>query len=82
MFRTLKDGSLQNNKFVPETIVSVSETSSKMVVKKVNNFLLKSSTFLKFEPYDFVQISPICGPNTYHIMYGDTLDFWCQHHQW
>ena len=26
-----------------------------------------------FGPYNFVQISPACGPNTYQIMYGETL---------
>ena len=31
--------------------------------------------------YDFVQISPACGPNTYQIMYGETLDFQCQRQQ-
>ena len=30
----------------------------------------------------FVQISPACGPNTYQVMYGETLDFQCQHQQW
>ena len=25
--------------------------------------------------YNFVQISPACGPNTYQKMYGKTLDF-------
>ena len=32
--------------------------------------------------YDFVQLSPACGPNTYQIMYGETSDFRCQHQQW
>ena len=31
--------------------------------------------FVKFGLYNFVQISPACGPNTYQIMYGETLDF-------
>ena len=30
-------------------------------------------------PYDFVQILPACGLNTYQIMYAETLDFQCQH---
>ena len=34
------------------------------------------------KPYNFVQISLECGPNTYQILYGETLDFQCQHHQW
>ena len=39
----------------------------------------KAQNFVYFGPYDFVQISPACGPNTYQIMYGETLDFQCQH---
>ena len=35
-----------------------------------------------FEPYDFVQISPAYSPNTYQIMYGETLVFQCQDQQW
>ena len=42
----------------------------------------KAQNFVYFGPYDFVQISPACGPNTYQIMYGDTLDFQCQHQQY
>ena len=50
-------------------------TSSKIFSKMVNHFLQKSSNFVPvyFVPYDFVQISPACGPNTYQIMYGETL---------
>ena len=33
-------------------------------------------------PYDFVQNPLACGPNTYQIMYGETLNFQCQHQQW
>ena len=39
----------------------------------------KAQNFAWFGPNDFVQISPACGPNTYQIMYGETLDFRCQH---
>ena len=42
----------------------------------------KAPNFVWFEPYDFFQISSACGPNTYQIMYGETLDFQCQHQQW
>ena len=28
---------------------------------------------------NFAQISPACGPNTYETMYGETLNFQCQH---
>ena len=42
----------------------------------------KGQNFVQFEPYDFVQILPAYGLNTYQIMYGETLDFQCQHQQW
>ena len=42
----------------------------------VNHLLSKSLQFVQFKPYDFVLISPTCGPNTYYqIMFGETLDF-------
>ena len=69
-----------------QTIVSVTETSSKMASKRFQKWLTifcqKAQNFVYFEPYDFVQISPACGLNTYQIMYGETLDFQCQHQQW
>ena len=48
----------------------------------VNNFWSKAQNFVYFGPYDFVQIPPACDPNTYQIMYGETLDFQCQHQQY
>ena len=42
-------------------------------------FCQKAQNFEQFGPYNIVQISPTCGPNTYQIMYGGTLDFQCQH---
>ena len=37
--------------------------------KLVNHILLKKLSFVKFEPYNFVQISPsACGPSTYQIL--------------
>ena len=36
---------------------------SKMVLK--TRFCQKAQNFVQFGPYDFVQISPACGPNTY-----------------
>ena len=47
-------------------------------LKKSNQFLQKAQNFEYFVPYDLVQILPACGPNTYQIMYGETLDFQCQ----
>ena len=49
--------------------------------KMVNHFCQKAQNFVHVEPYDFVQISPAYGPNTYQIMYGKTLDFQCQYQQ-
>ena len=42
--------------------------------KMVNHFWSNSSKFSIVRTYDFVQISPARGPNTYQIMYGETLD--------
>ena len=36
------------------------------------------SVYDMFKLYDFVQISVACGPNTYQIIYRETLDFQCQ----
>ena len=47
--------------------------------KWLNIFCQKAQNFVYFGAYDFVQISPECGPNTYQIMYGEILDFLCQH---
>ena len=53
---------------------------SKMGLKELG-FLSKSSNFVHFGQYDLVQISPACSPNTYQIMYGETLDLQCKHLQ-
>ena len=34
-----------------------------------------------FRSFDFVQILPACNPNTYQVMYGDSLNFQYQHLQ-
>ena len=44
-----------------------------------NFFCQKPQKFVKFGSGDVVQILPACGPNTYQIMYGETLDFQGQH---
>ena len=49
---------------------------------KIVSILQKAKNFVYFGPYDFVQILPACGPNTYQIMYGETLDFQYQSQQW
>ena len=54
-----------------------------MLCQNGEQFLVKKlKIFVYFGPYDFVQIPPACGPNTYQIMYGETLDFQCQHQQY
>ena len=47
---------------------------SKMVFKKFVFFFFghKNNFVLHFGPYDLVQISPACGPNTYQMIYGET----------
>ena len=45
-------------------------------------FFQKVQNFIEFGLYDFVQISPARGPNTYQIMYVETLDMQCLHQQW
>ena len=49
---------------------------SKMSLKDTV-FLSKISNFVHLGPYDLVQISHARSPNTYQIMYGDTLDLQC-----
>ena len=56
--------------------------ASTLCPKWLTIFCQKAQNFVQFGPYNFVQISPACGPNTYQIMYGDTLDFQSQHQQW
>ena len=83
-FWTLKDGSLELI-FYHQKIVSVTETSSKMAStlcqKMLTIFCQKAQNFVWFGPYDYVKISPACGPNTYQIMYEETLHLQCQHSQ-
>ena len=55
-----------------------SRMASTLCQKWFTTFCLKAQNFEKSGPYDIVQISPICGPNTYQIMYGEILDFKCQ----
>ena len=44
-------------------------------------FCQKVPHFLHFGPYDLIEISSPCSPITCQIMYGEILDFWCQHLQ-
>ena len=56
--------------------------ASTLCQKMLIIFCQKAQKFKWFGPYDFVQILPACSSNTYQIMYGETLDFQCQHQQW
>ena len=55
------------------TIFYVTETPFKMASTLSQN----KEKFKIYIPYDFVHISRACGPNTFQIMYGQTLDFQC-----
>ena len=46
---------------------------------KTRVFVKKAQNFRQFEPYDFVQISLAYGTHIFKGMYGETLDFQCQH---
>ena len=37
--------------------------------------MVNPQNFVEFGPYEFVQISPACGPDTYQVMYGEILVF-------
>ena len=70
-----------------QTIVPVTETSYKMAStlgqKWLIIFLVKKLKFFYSSDHKILfQISPACGPNTYQIMYGETLDFQCQYQKW
>ena len=45
-------------------------TLSKMVFKK-SGFAQKFQNFVHFGLYELIQITTVCGPNTYLIMHGD-----------
>ena len=68
--------------FLYQKVVFVTGKSFKMALtlsqKWLTIFGQKAQNFEYFVSYDFVQISPACGPNTYQIVYGETLDFQCQ----
>ena len=56
--------------------------ASTLYQKLLTFFCQKAQNFVCFGLYDFVQISLACGPNTYDVMNGETLDLQCQHQQW
>ena len=82
LFGTLKDGSLQinslalNNCFSYRNIFQNGVNTLSKRFKKPGFFLVKK---LKFCVVWIIQISPACGKDTFEGMYGETLDFQCQH---
>ena len=68
--------------FWHRTIVYFIGTSPKMgstlSQKWLTIFAKIAQNFAYFVPCDFVQISHACGPQTFQIMYGETLDVQCQ----
>ena len=85
IFGTLKDGSLEINSLALNHNVQAQKRLPKWRQRFVKNgfkkpgFCQKTQNFVYFGSYDFVQILPACSPNTYQIMYGETLDFQCHH---
>ena len=53
--------------------------ASTLSQKWLTIFCQKAQNFVYFGPYDLVQISPACSPNTDQIMYRETLAFQYQH---
>ena len=69
-----------------QTIISVTETTFKMAStlchKWLTIFVKKLQILYCSDHMILFKISLACGPNTYQIMYGETIDFQCQHQQW
>ena len=86
IFGTLKDDDRWNSILASNKCFShrnVFQNGVNTMSKIVNHFFVKKAqNFVWFRPYDFVQISQTCGPNTYQIIYIETFDFQCQHQQW
>ena len=76
----MKDDSLSNNVLASNNYLcdrNVLQNGVNSFSKMLNHFCQKAQIYEYFVPYDLVQISAACDPNTYHIMYGGTLDFPC-----
>ena len=88
IFGTLKDSSLKINSlplingFSYRSVFLNDATPCKNAFKNLGFFLSKISNLVHFGPHHLVQILPACGPSTYQIMDGETLDLQCQHLQW
>ena len=81
IFETVKDSSVTINSIPLNTSFSYRNVLqngvnflSKMVLK-ISGVCQNAQNFIYFGLYDLVQILPVCGTNTYQIMYGETLDF-------
>ena len=77
----MKDDSLSIDRVASKNCVcpqNVFQNGVNTFSKMVKHFLAKRSAFGIFRTLRFVQISPACGPNTYQMMYGQTLNFQCQ----
>ena len=72
----MKDGSLSINTLPSHNCLCQHRN---VFQKGANNFIFcqKAQNFVYFVGLsnNFVQNLPACGPNTYQIMYGETLDF-------
>ena len=85
MFGTLKDGSLEINSLALKNCFSHRKIFqngvnrlSKMVLK--TRVVYQSSKFRVVRTIRFfIQISLTCGTNILKRIYGETLDFKCQH---
>ena len=85
MFGKLKDDSLWINSIAWNNCIShrnVFQNGINALSKWWTIFCQKAHNFVYYGPSDFVQVSQPCGANTYQIMYGETLDFQCQHQQY
>ena len=55
-----------------------SKMASTLSQEWLTSLYQKTQNFVNFLPYDLARISRARGPNTYQIMYIETLDFQCQ----
>ena len=93
IFGTMKDGNLENNRLALNIFFSDRNvyqngvnTLSEMVLKNgfvclfvCFFFFVKNSKFCIVRTIRFCSNFIACGPNTYQIMYEETLEFQCQH---
>ena len=84
IFGTVKNGSLKidslplNNCFCYRNVLQYGVNSSSKWFLNNLVFCPKAQNFVHFGLYDLVQISSVCGPNTYQVMYGYSSEFQCQ----